>query len=119
MAMRRFIQKLFSRRAETLTELLISVLVISLGLTMFATAVMASRRMIEIGTERVDTYYDGRNELEAEKEGNKTSATLVIEGADKSRVNIGTSAGTNAVGTYSVRVYKAGSDSEPIWRYGR
>ena len=39
-------EKLQSRRAETLAELLVSVLVIVLALTMFASALMAARRML-------------------------------------------------------------------------
>ena len=114
--MRRLLRKLVSRRAETLTELLISVLVISLGLTMFATAVMTSRRMIEIGTEKVETYYNVRNTLE--KEENSSNASLHIEENGKGSVNIGVPAG-NTMGTYPIKVYGAGTGQESVYRYSR
>ena len=43
-------KKLTSENGETLTELLISVLVIALGLSMFAVALTASRKMLILGT---------------------------------------------------------------------
>ena len=46
--------KLQSRRAETLMELLVSVLVIVLALTMFASALMAARRMLADGDQIIN-----------------------------------------------------------------
>ena len=60
-------KKLTSENGETLTELLISVLVIALGLSMFAAALTASRKMLILGTEKIETYYSERNDLEGEK----------------------------------------------------
>ena len=60
-------KKLTSENGETLTELLISVLVIALGLSMFAAALTASRKMLILGTEKIETYYSERNGLEGEK----------------------------------------------------
>ncbi len=42
----RLFGKLRSSKGETLAELLVSVLVIVLGLTMFATAMMSSKKML-------------------------------------------------------------------------
>ena len=60
-------KKLTSENGETLTELLISVLVIALGLSMFAAALTASRKMLILGTETIETYYSERNGLEAKR----------------------------------------------------
>lgn len=60
-------EKLQSRRAETLAELLVSVLVIVLALTMFASALMAARRMLANGDQIINRYYAGRNRLELEE----------------------------------------------------
>ena len=90
--------KLQSRRAETLTELLVSVLVIVLALTMFASALMAARRMLadlifrleeganhkvigfahRNGTMNVGEYpvslYSGQNPDDAEEKTQKTES---------------------------------------------
>ena len=47
-------EKLQSCRAETLAELLVSVLVIVLALTMFASALMAARRMLANGDQIIN-----------------------------------------------------------------
>ena len=65
-------KKLTSENGETLTELLISVLVIALGLSMFAAALTASRKMLILGTEQIETYYSERNDLEEEKSEKET-----------------------------------------------
>ena len=84
-------EKLQSRRAETLAELLVSVLVIVLALTMFASALMAARRMLANGDQIINRYYAGRNRLELEESADtdpgayKTKADLIFrleEGAN-------------------------------------
>ena len=77
-------EKLQSRRAETLAELLVSVLVIVLALTMFASALMAARRMLANGDQIINRYYAGRNRLELEESADtdpgayKTKADLIF-----------------------------------------
>ena len=73
-------EKLASRRAETLAELLVSVLVISLGLTMFATALMSARRMLARSNMVFQSYYTGRNLLEDEAdEAKDDTAEIILE----------------------------------------
>ena len=48
----RLFGKLRSSKGETLAELLVSVLVIVLGLTMFATAMMSSKKMLVKGKQK-------------------------------------------------------------------
>ena len=72
-------KRLTSENGETLTELLISVLVIALGLSMFAAALTASRKMLILGTEKIETYYSERNDLEGEKSEKEAWGTLTVE----------------------------------------
>ena len=51
-------RKLRANTGETLTEVLISVLVIALGMTMFLSAFLASGRMLRQGEEQMASYYD-------------------------------------------------------------
>ena len=57
-------RKLRANAGETLTEVLISVLVIALGMTLFLSAFLASGRMLQQGEEQMAGYYDSRNQLE-------------------------------------------------------
>ena len=112
-------KKLTSENGETLTELLISVLVIALGLSMFAAALTASRKMLILGTEKIETYYSERNDLEEEKSEKETWGTLTVEETGGKRVDIGSPSGENGTGTYPVKLYHADIDSKKIWRYVR
>ena len=112
-------KKLTSENGETLTELLISVLVIALGLSMFAVALTASRKMLILGTEKIETYYSERNDLEGEKSEKETGGTLTVEETGGNRVDIGSPSGENGKGTYPVKLYHADIDSKKIWRYVR
>ena len=107
-------EKLQSRRAETLAELLVSVLVIVLALTMFASALMAARRML------VNRYYAGRNRLELEDSADtdpgayKTKADLIFrleEGANNKVTGFAHRNGTMNVGEYPVSLY-SGQDPD-------
>ncbi len=62
-------RKLRANAGETLTEVLISVLVIALGMTMFLSAFLASGRMLQQGEEQMAGYYDSRNQLENNRSG--------------------------------------------------
>ena len=64
-------KKMRSENGESLTELLLSVLIVSLGLSMFATALLSSKKMLELGEAKVNSYYTGRNALEQEQESNQ------------------------------------------------
>ncbi len=113
---RNVIGRLSSEKGESLTELLTALLVASLGLTMFASALTASKHMMELGQKKMDAYYTGRNALEAEASGQQTAA-LSVQDTDGSPLNIGTD-GT-VTGSYSVDVYQGSSGSSTIWRYKR
>ena len=121
--------KLKSCDGETLAELLVSVLVIVLALTMFASALMASRKMLASGDVILDTYYQERNELELE--ANEINGTLhfqVKQGTNYK--NTGFTATTGGeLGTYSIHLYSEKESSTgngtgtgtsaQFWRYSR
>lgn len=130
-------EKLQSRRAETLAELLVSVLVIVLALTMFASALMAARRMLANGDQIINRYYAGRNRLELEESADtdpgayKTKADLIFrleEGANNKVTGFAHRNGTMNVGEYPVSLY-SGQDlddadektqkTESEYRYSR
>lgn len=120
-------QKVVSTQAETLAELLVSVLVISLGLAMFATALMSARRMLQLGDTVMQTYYEGRNllDLEANEAKESAAAEVVLEKGTGS-INLGAPqsnlrTGHQKKGRYSVQLYAENrKDSEAdnkIYRY--
>ena len=67
-------RKLRANAGETLTEVLISVLVIALGMTMFLSAFLASGRMLQQGEEQMAGYYDSRNQLENNRTAERRKA---------------------------------------------
>ena len=66
-------RKLRASTGETLTEVLISVLVIALGMTMFLSAFLASGRMLRQGEEQMASYYDSRKQLENNRTAKQAS----------------------------------------------
>ena len=125
------VKKLRENAGESLTEVLISVLVAALGVTLFLSAYLASGRMLRQGEEQMKSYYDGRNQLE---EGEKTlSGRYVLElqtdetnQAKKSLASDAyASSGALSTGQYSIRVYVnqeasetcGKSLTEPLYRY--
>ena len=70
-------RKLRANAGETLTEVLISVLVIALGMTMFLSAFLASGRMLQQGEEQMAGYYDSRNQLENNRTAKQASGRYV------------------------------------------
>ena len=72
-------RKLRANTGETLTEVLISVLVIALGMTMFLSAFLASGRMLRQGEEQMAGYYDSRNQLENNRTAKQASGRYVLE----------------------------------------
>ena len=72
-------RKLRANTGETLTEVLISVLVIALGMTMFLSAFLASGRMLRQGEEQMASYYDSRNQLENNRTAKQASGRYVLE----------------------------------------
>ena len=106
-------KKLLSDRAETISELLVSVLVISLGLAMFATALMSARRMLSQGDAVIKSYYEGRNRLE--EEAFPISGSLMLQDST-GPVNLCAPVGESTVhpstGVYDVQIYSDAPDGD-------
>lgn len=102
-------RKLQAEKAETLGELLISVLVISLGLTMFATALMTARNMLDRGETKMKTYYVQRNALEAETE--EISGNLILKSED-AETDLASYSRFAQRGIYPVKLYQGNANQE-------
>lgn len=111
-------RKITSENGETLAELMVSVLVISLALTMFATALMSARRMLELGETKLQTYYTERNILDSENSKNAVDAVLVLE-LDGDETDLACPAARYGAGQYSVRLFSGDTTSFKNWRYSR
>lgn len=110
--------RLKGREGETLTEVLVSVLIAALGVTLFLTAYLASGRMLIQGEEQMEAYYRSRNELESgvNASGLDVYALELYEGTDSTRVytNLALKMDTAKYqcGYYPVEVYtNLGDDS--------
>lgn len=111
-----FRRKLNSEEAETLAELLVSVLVTALGLTMFAAALMSAQQIIVRGEGKLSAYYTARNELESEEHGKE--AVLILEEAGQ-RTAIGFSPDVRMRGCYPVELFSDSEDLLKLYRYSR
>lgn len=105
-------QKLASKKAESLAELLVSVLVISLGLTMFATALMSARRMLARGDMVFQSYYTGRNLLEDEADEAKDDTAEIVLEKGTSSWNLAAPEGSRSTGHTKKGRYQAQLYSE-------
>ena len=106
-------EKLQSRRAETLAELLVSVLVIVLALTMFASALMAARRMLANGDQIINRL-ELEDSADTDPGAYKTKADLIFrleEGANNKVTGFAHRDGTMNVGEYPVSLY-SGQDPD-------
>lgn len=114
-------RKLRANAGETLTEVLISVLVIALGMTMFLSAFLASGRMLRQGEEQMASYYDSRNQLENNRTAEQASGyVLELEvsgtgGMKKSLASNAYQTGTQTnyqTGQYPIVLYVSQADSD-------
>ena len=113
-------RKLRANAGETLTEVLISVLVIALGMTMFLSAFLASGRMLQQGEEQMAGYYDSRNQLENNRTAEQASGRYVLEasgtgGMKKSLASNAYQTGTQTnyrTGQYPIVLYVSQADSD-------
>lgn len=107
----RLFGKLRSSKGETLAELLVSVLVIVLGLTMFATAMMSSKKMLVKG----DAVMQEGEETKDERNGR-----LILE-QNGTGTDLGRSAGNEGAGKYRIDLYsdQEGTKTGQYFRYSR
>ncbi len=118
-------QKISSDRGESLSELLIAVLIVGLGLAMFASAMVASGRMITESDTDWQEYYAMRNRLEQEEAAAQTKGTLIAEPANdftKTRISIALpQKGTLGAGIYQIDLYteQDKKNGAQYYRYSR
>ena len=79
--------KLKSKKGETITETLVSVLIAAAAMILFASMITSSQRILQKSERIMDAYYDGETKMEAAMAsgattgGSKTGATADTEGA--------------------------------------
>ena len=109
-------RKLRANAGETLTEVLISVLVIALGMTMFLSAFLASGRMLQQGEEQMAGYYDSRNQLENNRTAEQASGRYVLEleasGTGGMKKSLASNAYQTGTGQYPIVLYVSQADSD-------
>ncbi len=74
--------KIYSEDGETLTEVLVSILIISLGIILFLSVFLASGKILRQGEVQMSSYYDSRNKLEAGDSDCKLTDNYVLEITD-------------------------------------
>lgn len=108
-----------------MSELLIAVLIVGLGLAMFASAMMASGRMITESDTDWQEYYVMRNRLEQEEAAAQTKGTLIAEPVNdfmKTRISIALpQKGTSGAGIYQIDLYteQDKKNGAQYYRYSR
>lgn len=114
-------RKLRANAGETLTEVLISVLVIALGMTMFLSAFLASGRMLQQGEEQMAGYYDSRNQLENNRTAEQASGyvlELEVSGTGGMKKSLASNAYQTGIqtnyrtGQYPIVLYVSQADSD-------
>ena len=103
-------RKLRANTGETLTEVLISVLVIALGMTMFLSAFLVSGRMLRQGEEQMESYYDSRNQLENNRTAKQASGRYVLELEASGTGGMKKSLASNAYQTGTQTNYRTGQE---------
>lgn len=71
-------KKLTSKKGETITEVLVAVLVIVLGLTMLAAMINSSSKLMITSRSYYDEFYKAENALETAKPENAVSTPNVV-----------------------------------------
>ncbi len=98
--------KMYSEEGETLTEVLVSILIISLGIILFLSVFLASGKILRQGEVQMSSYYDSRNKLEAGESDCKLTDNYVLELTDAGN---GTASGVYK--SLASDAYKAGKST--------
>ncbi len=104
--------KLKSKKGETITETLVSVLIAAAAMILFASMITSSQRILQKSESIMNAYYDGETKMEAAMAsgattgGSKTGATADTEGAGEAKTS-GTTDGGIKTGTGTVTIKQA------------
>ena len=117
--------KLKSKKGETITETLVSVLIAAVAMILFASMITSSQRILQKSERIMDAYYDGETKMEAAMAAgattgrSKTGAAIPAdtEGAGEAKTggaaesggakNSGTTDGGIKIGTGMVTIQQA------------
>lgn len=115
--------KLKSKKGETITETLVSVLIAAAAMILFASMITSSQRILQKSEHIMDAYYDGETKMEAAMAaggtagGSKTGEAAGTEGAGEAKTggaaeaggakNSGTTDGGIKTGTGMVTIQQA------------
>lgn len=114
--------KLKSKKGETITETLVSVLIAAAAMILFASMITSSQRILQKSERIMDAYYDGETKMEAAMAAgattgrSKTGAAIPAdtEGAGEAKTSGTTDAGIET-GTGTVTIKQA---NNTLPRYG-
>lgn len=101
--MKKIARKLRSRRGETLTEMLVSIVILGLSIAMMATMIITSTKITERSTAKDSEYRDQLSAAEAQDDSESTPGKGKVTITDKNGVS------TSSV-TVNVNIY--GGDGE-------
>ena len=112
--------KLKSKKGETITETLVSVLIAAAAMILFASMITSSQRILQKSERIMDAYYDGETKMEAAMAvgattgGSKTGAAADTEGAGEAitggaadEASAGDDAGEITKGSGTVKIVQA------------
>lgn len=112
--------KLKSKKGETITETLVSVLIAAAAMILFASMITSSQRILQKSERIMDAYYDGETKMEAAMAagattgGSKTGAAADAEGAGEAstggaadEASAGDDAGEITKGSGTVKIVQA------------
>lgn len=102
-----------NQSGETLIELLLSLLVISLGLSLFASAVTITERLYRKKEADLAGYYSDRNTLHAGEA--ETEAVLILE-ENGVRTNLAVSS-VFFTGMYPLKLFSGNGSCKELYRY--
>lgn len=92
--------RLLSRKGESISEALVSLLIASLAMLMFVGAVTASTHLIMSAKERMNTYYAERNHLEETMQKNAAG-----EGSEETAITFHATASDDVPVTIKINDY--------------
>ena len=112
--------KLKSKKGETITETLVSVLIAAAAMILFASMITSSQRILQKSERIMDAYYDGETKMEAAMAdggtagGSKTGVAAGTGGEGEAKTSGTTDAGIET-GTGTVTIKQA---NNTLPRYG-
>ncbi len=86
--MKKIARKLRSRRGETLTEMLVSIVILGLSIAMMATMIITSTKITERSTAKDREYQDQLSAAEAQETSSATGNVTIEDSLGVKKVDI-------------------------------